>query len=233
MSLKKRALLSLSGGLDSAAQFVLAEGHYNITHAITFDYGQRALAREIAVARHLCDIYGAEHTVVDCQWFRLFTKTSLVNRRENLPKSDEVAIDSLDTSFETAKRVWVPNRNGIFLNIAAAFAEANEIEFILTGFNIEEAQTFPDNTQDFLDKSNAAFEFSTANRVKSASLTIDMNKKQIVEQLKQRDFDLSLVWPCYEGGETWCGECESCLRYKAALLANGLSFDELSLRRLQ
>ena len=85
---------------------------------------------------------------------------------------------------ETAKAVWVPNRNGVLLNVAAAYAERFRAKRIVVGFNREEATTFPDNSRAFLDQTTRAFAYSTRNGVEAYCYTTAMDKTEIVGALK-------------------------------------------------
>lgn len=120
----------------------------------------------------------------------------------------------------TAQRVWVPNRNGIFLQIAGGFAEAMDANYVIVGFNAEEAATFPDNTKDFMEATDRSLFYSTQNHVKIFCYTVEMNKSQIIEFGKKLQIPWKNIWPCYFSNEKWCGQCESCLRFGNALKKN-------------
>ena len=212
-----RAVVLLSGGLDSAFNLWQAPRDYQVVKALTFDYGQRAATSEINAAQKLCARLKIDHQVIALPWFSDFTRTSLVNLKEAIPVGSGVSIDELAQSQETAKAVWVPNRNGIFLNIAAAYAEGLGAEVVLTGFNAEEAVTFPDNSVQYLDALNQSFYFSTANHVKVQSYCANLSKTQIVTEARHIGLPLNMVWPCYFSGEEWCGQCESCQRFARAV----------------
>lgn len=214
---KKKAVVLLSGGLDSTANLYKAVQECEVVLALTFNYGQRAFLKEQAAAQFFCQELGVEHKVIDITWFDHFTSTSLVNTSQEIPCDQDVNMDNVDQSKQTAKAVWVPNRNGIFLNIAAGFAEGLGADYVIPGFNLEEAQTFPDNSQGFLVSLNQSFSFSTANGVEVKCFTTDLNKEQIVRLAKKYQVDLKRIWPCYESGESWCGRCESCQRTLRAL----------------
>jgi 7-cyano-7-deazaguanine synthase len=220
------AVVLLSAGLDSSYNLVKALEKFSVRLALTFDYGQRAGVREIDAAKRLADYYLIEHQVVDVSWFRHFSNSTLTGGGEP-PRGSEVQIDNLKRSFETAEKVWVPNRNGIFLNIAAGFAEGREASVVIPGFNAEEAATFPDNSEGFLRALDKSLEFSTQGRVRTYCFSTEMDKTQIVADALRVGLDLKMVWPCYFSGPVWCGECESCLRFRRAVEANGLSFAEL------
>jgi 7-cyano-7-deazaguanine synthase len=123
---------------------------------------------------------------------------------------------------ESMKAVWVANRNGVFLNVAAAFAESMGESRVFVGFNLEEAATFPDNSEGYLNALNSALAFSTRNEVKVASYTTHWNKARILEEALQIGLPLDLVWSCYESGPERCWKCESCKRSERALLAAGI-----------
>lgn len=214
------SVVLLSSGLDSTVNLYEALEKSEVRLAITFDYGQRAAAREIARAREMTSRLNIPHKVIELAWFRDFTRTSLVDRSQDVPTS-AVEIDNLKASFETAKAVWVPNRNGIFLNIGAAFAESLGAKWLVPGFNAEEAATFPDNSQAYLEVATKAFGFSTGNQVEVKCFTTAMDKTQIVARGKVLGVPFELIWTCYFGEEKPCGQCESCRRFQRALQANG------------
>jgi 7-cyano-7-deazaguanine synthase len=94
-------------------------------------------------------------------------------------------------------------------------------DFVVPGFNAEEATTFPDNSKAYQEKLNESFTYSTARNVRVKCFTIDLDKTAIVKLGLQLGLDIKDVWPCYFGAEELCGECESCLRFKNALTHAG------------
>ena len=212
-----KSVVLLSSGLDSTINLFEALERSEVVLALTFDYGQRAAPKEIERSAALAAHVDVPHAVIPLPWFSSFTRSSLVNRDAEVPVGRSVSIDDFSTSTETAKAVWVPNRNGIFLNIAAAFAEGLGAQWIIPGFNAEEAVTFPDNSGEFLDASTAAFHFSTSNHVQAVCFTTKLNKPQIAARGRELNVPFDLVWPCYFAGDTPCGECESCQRFARAL----------------
>ena len=122
------------------------------------------------------------------------------------------------------KSVWVPNRNGLFLNIAACYADSFGYSDIIIGANKEEAATFSDNTEEFVNRVAAEFEYSTLVKPKVRVPLIKYDKRKTVELALEHKMPLDLVWSCYNDGEKHCGKCESCIRLKAALQACGDSY---------
>jgi 7-cyano-7-deazaguanine synthase len=216
---QKRSLVLLSSGLDSTVNLFEAAAQSQVVLALTFDYGQRAAPRERAQAAKLAAHLGVPHKVVELPWFKDFTRTALVERSASVPVKDKVSIDDFKASTETAKAVWVPNRNGILLNIAAGFAEGLGADWVIPGFNAEEAVTFPDNTGEFLNALTESFRFSTSNRLEAVCFTTKLNKTEIVKRGVELKVPFELIWPCYFDGPTPCGECESCQRFRRATSA--------------
>ena len=149
------AVILLSAGLDSlvALDYCVKNGKYNIELALTFDYSQKAAQKEAEQSKKICEYYNINHKVITLDWLREITKTSLVSE-------DCIPTENLNTS-ESAKAVWVPNRNALFLNIAASFCDAFGYEYIIYGANKEEGQTFPDNTEDFRKEISNLFKTSS------------------------------------------------------------------------
>ena len=206
------SIVLISGGLDSIVSLGLAKDEYNITLGLTFDYGQKSAQQEIQASRKICNHYGISHKIIKLDWLENITQTSLVSDK-TIPEETQGTIDSM-------KSVWVPNRNGLFLNIAASFADSYNFTHIIFGANIQEAQTFSDNTQEFLDRINATFEYSTLAKPKVVAPLINSTKDDIVKIALDRAIPLEFVRSCYNNSLTNCGKCESCLNLKKALLNN-------------
>lgn len=204
-----KSVILLSGGLDSVVSLGIAKEKYNITLALTFDYGQKSAKQEIEASAKICAYYKIQHKVIKLDWLKEITHTSLVGGKE-VPKGIQ----------ETSAAVWVPNRNGLLLNIAGCFADGEDYDYIIIGANLEEAQNFSDNTQNFIDRVNSEFEYSTKKHPKVIAPLINFNKNDIVKQAMDYSIPLELVTSCYNGFEKHCGECESCVRLKNALIAN-------------
>ncbi|HEX29510.1 TPA: 7-cyano-7-deazaguanine synthase QueC [Candidatus Poribacteria bacterium] len=216
-----RSVVLLSGGLDSTVSFRWAYLETELALALTFDYGQRSVRKEVEAARCICRKHGVEHKVVKLEWLAEITRTALVRRKEELPQLLPSQLDDRDTTERSARAVWVPNRNGVFINVAASFAESLECDLIVVGFNAEEMRTFPDNTPQFVKAVNRSLSFSTLTGVRVISPTQDLTKVEIVRMGRKIGAPLEMVWSCYKGGEEHCWRCESCLRLKRALVEAG------------
>ncbi len=210
-------IVLLSGGLDSVVNLALALQHGAVPLALTFDYGQRARAREAEAAARVCAFYAVRHRVVSLPWMADIGGASILEDGALPPRVCSEDLDDPAKSAESARAVWVPNRNGVFLQIAAAYAEAEQAPWVVAGFNREEAQSFPDNSGAFLESVNEALGHSTRTGVRARSFTLDMDKRQIVQTGLKQGVPLESVWSCYLGGERMCGQCESCRRFRRAV----------------
>lgn len=211
--MKQSAVTLLSGGLDSAVATVLAKKKFEIRLALTFDYGQRAAKNEIRAARAFCRKYGIKHKIIRIDWLKSVSSSALTDKNRKLLKfQDERLITDRKTCKKSARSVWVPNRNALFVNVAAAFAEAMNCGYIIAGFNAEEARTFPDNSREFILKSNDLFSKSTLSHPKIMSPTQKMKKTEIAKNAVNLKIDPRFFWSCYNGGARMCATCESCAR---------------------
>jgi len=223
----KKAVALLSGGLDSTLACFLAQTYdVDVALALTFDYGQRAAKSELARAKAIADHLKIPHRVIELPWFREFQAPGGLLRTDTaLPHPDRHQLSEQAFSEKSAKAVWVPNRNGVFIEIAAGIAEDLGASAVIVGFNVEEAATFPDNSTEYLIAISYALTYSTSNRVQVLSPTSRLDKAAIVKEAVEHDFPLELIWSCYEGDPQMCGKCESCMRFKRALVANEVKHD--------
>lgn len=204
----------MSGGLDSLVSlgYVCLHTDYNVQMALTFDYGQKAVKEEIEASKKISEFYNIEHKVIKLDWLKDITKTSLV-----------ADVDVPNNDFKkqtTSDLVWVPNRNSLFLNIAACFCDSFEYNYIIFGANKEEANKFSDNTELFRKKISECFLNSTQVKPTVIAPLINSSKDDIVKMALRDSMPLQYVRSCYNSGEKHCGNCESCYYLKRALISN-------------
>lgn len=198
--MKAKSIILLSGGLDSTVSAAIACQKTRPLFALTFDYGQRAARMEIRASRRICRSLKIKHKVVSLQFFKDFKKLRLLTRTKKAnPKH-----------YTTLKNLWVPNRNGLFINVAACYAEYYGAQVIVTGFNRDEAREFPDNKPQFIAAINHSLMYSTLKKVKVNSYVSDYTKKQIYQVGKRCMAPLQHIYSCHLGGEKMCGKCASC-----------------------
>lgn len=223
----KSAVVLLSSGLDSSVALAIAREELDVRFALTFDYGQRAAQQEIDRACQMAAHFKVPHRSLILPWFNEFRSNSLVNSEGRLPRPDVDQLSCNTYSKKSAQAVWVSNRNGVFIECAASFAEEHGVDYVIVGFNKEEAATFPDNSTEYIDAINHALSFSTRGKVSVLSHTSTLDKAEIVAKAKSLNFPFHMLWSCYEGRAQMCGSCESCMRLKRALHKNEVSYDAL------
>jgi 7-cyano-7-deazaguanine synthase len=226
MVYKAKAISILSGGLDSTVATAYLKDKYHI-HAITFNYGQRSSEREIESSKDITKEMGMDHTVIDLPWLKNLGSSSLTSEEE-IPTLKIADLDDKDVCNETARKVWVPGRNLLFTAIATSFAEASGAQAIITGWDHEEAVTFPDNSKEFLGAYNQLLKVGSIYDISIEAPLIDMDKKEIVQLGYGINAPLNLTYSCYQGYNEHCGICESCLRRERAFIEAGLGINDIN-----
>lgn len=206
------AVVLLSGGLDSAVSVAWwlhhhPKGKAGISKALTFAYGQRAEAKELSAAQAIAQHYGLSHQIIPLPWL-----SSLLPSHYGQAGLETVQNWEAPQTETGVERVWVPNRNGILLNIAAGLAEGHKATHVIFGANREEAEAgFPDNTADYRQRVNHALQLSTLTHVQVIAPLESMNKREILQVARQLQVPLELTWSCYEAQDNPCGVCPSCV----------------------
>ncbi|MBS4760896.1 MAG: 7-cyano-7-deazaguanine synthase QueC [Clostridium sp.] len=216
ISTKKTGVILLSGGLDSVVSLAFLQDEIDFKLALTFDYGQKSFQKELEASKNIAKYFKIEHKCIKLDWLQKITKTSLVSK-ESIPDITEKNLDNEDITIQSMKNVWVPNRNGLFINIAASFADSFGYDYIVIGANKEEAATFSDNSKAFIKKINRSLEYSTNYKTKVIAPLIDMKKNEIVKKAVELKAPLKFINSCYNNTKKHCGRCESCNRLKRAL----------------
>ena len=210
--MRARAVVLLSGGLDSTVALALAARSMAPELALFFDYGQHAAAREGAAARSIAERYGVAFERIELPWLARTATSSLIAGRGEPPAWSEGRLDDA-----VPRSVWVENRNGIFISIGAFYAAERGCGALVVGFNREEAAAFPDNSEEYLRRMNEVLELGVSSPVRIQSPTLAWTKPEIVERALELDIPWRLLWSCYRGGPVMCGACESCLRLARAI----------------
>lgn len=219
----KKAISVFSGGLDCTVASCVYDKDYEI-HAITFNYGQKAFEQELNASENICKKMGWTHEVIDLPWLAEISNSSL-NTDAEIPEIAEEDLDDLDKSGETASNVWVPARNTVFTSIALSYAESNDTDIIIVGWNGEEGTTFPDNSKEYLNEFNKLINVGSPEKIRIEAPCIDLNKEEIVKLGVEIGAPIDLSYSCYKGETEPCGVCESCMRRKRAFKKIGIKYD--------
>ena len=218
----KKAVILLSGGLDSATTCAIAADMGCQCYAMTFRYGQRhsieiESARKVAAAMNV-----KEHKIIDID-LTAFGHSALTDSTIEVPKNRE------NISENNIPITYVPARNTIFLSYALAWAEVLGIFDIFIGVNATDYSGYPDCRPEFIDAFEKMANLATAAAVenkgkyKIQTPIIEMSKAEIIKKGTQLGVDYALTHSCYDPDEngTPCTQCDSCkLREKGFKKAN-------------
>jgi 7-cyano-7-deazaguanine synthase len=212
----KRAVVLLSGGIDSATAAALAREQGHELHALSFRYGQRH-ERELESAKKVAEFLGtASHRVLEFD-LRTIGGSALTDRID-VPKSRNA-----EEIGRGVPVTYVPARNTIFLAFGLALAERIEAEHIFFGANQLDYSGYPDCREEYIRAFEQLANLATKagiegkSRIRIAVPLIHMTKGQIVKQGVALGLDYSLTWSCYDPAPDGraCGLCDSCqLRLK-------------------
>lgn len=217
-SVGKRAVVLLSGGLDSATCLALAQRAGFVCHALSFDYGQRhivELQAARAVARHLAC---AEHRIISLD-LRSLGGSALTDLSLPVPEQPVAGIPV----------TYVPARNTIFLAYALAAAEVVDASAIFIGVNALDYSGYPDCRPAYLEAFQAMANLATKAGVEGRGLRLETplvnwNKAEIIRAGVDAGVDFSLTVSCYQADEEAraCGRCDSCRFRRKGFLEAGI-----------
>lgn len=207
MFVKKKAVILLSGGLDSAVTLYYAKNRGNKLTAIIFDYNQRH-RKEIDSAVRIARLNHLKYYVIKIQlnW----AKSSLVNKKIKVPLNRNLKSPGIPFTY-------VSGRNIIFLSYAASLAESTGAKSIFIGAHVEDYSGYPDCRQQFLKSFEKALKEGLKHKdTKIAAPLLNKNKKEIIQLGLRLKVPFQYTWSCYKGGNMPCLKCDSCrFRIKA------------------
>jgi 7-cyano-7-deazaguanine synthase len=217
-----KAVILLSGGLDSSTVLYQAKADGYECYAISFDYQQRH-QRELTSAQQIAESAGVvEHQVVKFD-LTLWGGSALTDRKIDLPRDR-----SLDQMSETIPITYVPARNTIFLSFALGYAETVNASRVYIGVNALDYSGYPDCRPDYIDAMQDVFRLGTkqgreGNPILIYSPLIHLKKTEIIQLGNQLGVPWEKTWSCYAGEEKACGVCDSCKLRLAAFQELGLT----------
>ncbi len=207
-----KAVVLLSGGLDSTVCMAVAKSRDLEIFPISFDYHQRHRI-ELYSARKVAAFYGVgRHLIVETN-MEAIGGSALTDPGINVPEGD---IERADVPI-----TYVPARNLIFLSYALSYAEVLQAQYVFIGVNAVDYSGYPDCRPEFIQRFQALADFSTKSaavdrrHIEIATPLQTLSKKEIVLLGQRLGAPLALTHSCYKGGEKACGVCDSCrLRLK-------------------
>ncbi|TAF06577.1 MAG: 7-cyano-7-deazaguanine synthase QueC [Nostocales cyanobacterium] len=215
-----KAVILLSGGLDSSTVLYQARVDGCECYAISFDYQQRH-RRELQSALLVAQSVGVvQHQVVNFD-LRLWGGSALTDEAIALPQDR-----SLDQMSQNIPVTYVPARNTIFLSFALGYAETIGAERVYIGVNALDYSGYPDCRPDYIQAMQAVFHLGTKQGREGQSINIvapliNLKKTEIIQLGNQLGVPWDLTWSCYAGGDQACGVCDSCRLRLAAFAELG------------
>ena len=210
--LRRRAVLCLSGGMDSCVCAALATQEYE-TYAIHFSYGQRTETRELRAAQEMTKLLGLRELLhLRIELFRRIGGSALTDHSIAVPDAANV-----EAIGEEIPVTYVPFRNAHFLSAAVSWAEVLGAGVVLIGAVEQDSSGYPDCRPAYYDAFNELIRVGTRDGgIRIETPLIRMRKSEIVQLGVELSAPLHVSWSCYSGELEACGVCDSCvLRLRA------------------
>jgi 7-cyano-7-deazaguanine synthase len=207
---RTKAVVLMSGGMDSCVTAAIAARDYEIT-ALHASYGQRTERRELQCFQAIADHFGVERRLaVRLDHFRAIGGSSLTD--------SSLTIRDADLASQDIPNTYVPFRNAHFLSIATSWAEVLDARKIFIGAVWEDSSGYPDCRPEYYEAFNRVIRAGTR---PSTDITIEtplihLSKREIVKKGVELNAPFHLTWSCYKDSDAACGICDSCaLRLRA------------------
>ncbi len=217
-----KAVILLSGGLDSSTVLFQAKADGCQCYTLSFDYQQRH-RRELAAAKAIATAAAVRESRVVSFDLQAWGGSALTDSGLAVPKgrSDAEMSDGIPITY-------VPARNTIFLSFALAYAEAIGARRVYIGVNALDYSGYPDCRPDYLAAMQAVYRLGTkqgreGDPIEIAAPLVRLRKTEIITLGNRLGVPWELTWSCYEGGDRPCGECDSCRLRLAAFAQLGLA----------
>lgn len=206
MPSKSKAVILLSGGLDSATALAIAKSRDFECYALSFNYGQRSQTELTAARRVVASLNISHHKILDFD-LRMFGGSALTDDNIDVPEHETSGIPV----------TYVPARNTIFLSLALGWAEVLEARHIFLGVNAVDYSGYPDCRPEFISSYEQMANLATKAGVEGHKLTIEiplmnLSKAEIVKLGTDMGVNYADTVSCYQANEDGraCGQCDSC-----------------------
>lgn len=208
---KSKAVITLSGGADSATILYLAMQQCDEVHAISINYGQRHV-KELECAKKLCELNNIKHTIIPFD-LTIFGGSPLTD------KNMEVPLQSAQNQSATV----VPYRNTFIAIIAAAYCKANNLNIMYMGPTYEDLENFEDCRPVFFEAlQQLVLLAGTVHDLEIRTPFITTTKQQIIQIGQMLQVPYEKTWTCYKGEDKPCITCDACRERMQSFRANNI-----------
>lgn len=197
------AMLLLSGGVDSAVLLAKLVADGFTPRCVSFNYGQRH-KKELLSARAIASYYIVPYEEVDLPHF-VFSRSVLTGQSP---------VPHARYDDPSQKVTVVPNRNLVFLSVAAALAIQHKMYHVFFAAHADDAVIYPDCRKEFVESANTTFKLACGVSIQAPFLSLQ--KSEVVTIGKKLGCPLHLTWSCYEGKDVPCGKCGACTERQEA-----------------
>ena len=232
MSDARKAVVLLSGGMDSCVSAAIARERHGVSNVALLhaSYGQRTQGRERRAFDEIANFYGVyERLVVQLDHFRAIGGSALTDKSLSVPENELGATGPHGSAIPVT---YVPFRNAHFLSMAVSWAEAIGAGAIYIGAVAEDSSGYPDCRPEYYQVFQELIRVGTRPETQIGIVTpvITLKKNEIIRLGMELGAPLQLTWSCYQDEDTACGACDSCLLRLRAFAEAGVA-DPIPYRR--
>jgi len=209
----KKAVVILSGGMDSTTLLYDAKHDGYDVSAISFNYGQKH-KKELNVATKTCSKLDINHKILDLSVLNLLAPSALTREDWDVPEGHY--------ADENMKQTVVPNRNMVMLALSTSYAISKKAKYLFYGVHSGDHAIYPDCRPDFYKYMQDAIMRADWHEILLRAPYIMKDKGDIVIRGKEIGVDYSLTWTCYKGRDKACGKCGSCVERLEAFEKAGI-----------
>jgi 7-cyano-7-deazaguanine synthase len=210
-----KALVLLSGGMDSVTALYGAAREHEVVGAISFDYGSKHNARELPLAALHAERLGVPHVMVDLPFVNELFSSDLLRSGGDVPDGHYAE--------ENMKKTVVPFRNGIMLAIACGVAESRGAQALVIASHSGDHAIYPDCREPFMQAMATAMQEGTYARISLLRPFIQLDKVDIARLGHDLGVDYGKTWSCYKGEDLHCGTCGTCVERREAFTLAGVT----------
>lgn len=220
--MNKKAVIILSGGMDSTTLLYDLKSKGYEVDALSFNYNQKH-KKELKCAKRVCEELNVNHTILDLKLLNKIAPSALTRKDWKVPEGHYAS--------KNMKQTVVPNRNMIMLSLATAYAIGIGAKEVYYGSHKGDHEIYPDCRKEFVESMQKSISLCDWTKVKLKAPYLKYDKGQIAKLGKKLNVNYSLTWTCYKGGKYACGKCGSCVErleaFKFARIKDSIKYNKV------